>query len=202
MIEYIKGVVVENTPTSAVVESGGIGYFVSISLNTYNLITVGKEVRLFVQVVVDREGNWDLYGFHEISERQLFRLLITVSGVGPSTARLMLSTYTPEELTKHIATENEAAIKAVKGIGTRSAQRIILELKSKVATEMGVYLGDTTQGMTTIAKETKAQYEEVEKAFVALGYTSVVAHKVVAELVKKDPNMSVNDMIRQGLRML
>ncbi|MDO5036463.1 MAG: Holliday junction branch migration protein RuvA [Porphyromonas sp.] len=203
MIEYIRGQVVERTPAYAVVESGGIGFFLAISLNTYNLIQLNEEAKLYVHEVVNRDGNWDLYGFSESSERHLFRLLNTVSGIGPSAARLMLSTYTPEELSAHIANGDERALKAVKGIGTRSAQRIILELKEKITTEMGEYgsIG-VAQKDQVLSIDKREQYEEVEKAFVALGYTATVAQKVVTELVKRDPNMSINEMIRQGLRLL
>lgn len=201
MIEYIRGLVVERTPTSAVLEVGGIGYFLSISLNTYNSIKEGEEARLMVHEVI-REDTHDLFGFSEEPERRLFRLLITVNGIGPAMARLALSSFTPVELTKLIREGNEMGLKSIKGVGARTAQRIIVELKDKIEEAMGDYsVGADAQG-GAYSQESMAMYEEAEKAFVALGYPSATAKKVVAKLAKSNPNMSINDMIRKGLQML
>ncbi len=200
MIEYIQGTIAEKTPTTAVVDLHGIGYQLYISVNTSTALVVGQNYKLLVHEVL-REDTHDLYGFASEEERILFRLLITVKGIGPSSARTMLSSYTPKDLARYIADENSAALKTVKGVGPRTAERIIVELKNKIAEAMheGVTPGGTD---STEAVPHTVQYEEAEKAFVALGYTQSQARAVVAKLVKLDPDMSVNDMVRQGLRML
>ena len=202
MIEYLRGKVVERTPTAAVIEvGGGVGYLLAISLNTYNKIREGEEAKLLVHEVL-REDTHDLYGFCEEAERKLFRLLITVNGVGPATARLALSSFTPSELTRLIKEGNEVGLKSIKGVGIRTAQRIIVELKDKIEAEMGTYNIGIDSSKDPLATEHLAMYEEAEKAFIALGYPAAAARKVVAKLAKADPNMSINDMIRKGLQML
>lgn len=201
MIEYIRGIVTERTPASAVLEANGLGYLLAISLNTYNQIQEGKEAKLFVHEVL-REDTHDLYGFGEEAERRLFRLLITVQGIGPATARLMLSTYTPTELTRLIMEGNEMGLKAIKGIGVRTAQRLIVELKDKIEGTMAeIALGIDPQALST-SQEHLELYEEAEKAFIALGYNASAARKVVLKLAKEHPDISINDMIRKGLQML
>lgn len=202
MIEYLRGKVVERTPTAAVIEvAGGVGYLLSISLNTYNKIREGEEAKLLVHEVL-REDTYDLYGFCEEAERKLFRLLVTVNGIGPATARLALSSFAPGELTRLIKEGNEAGLKAIKGVGVRTAQRIIVELKDKIEAEMGTFNIGIDSSKDPLATEHLAMYEEAEKAFVALGYPAAAARKVVAKLAKADPNMGINDMIRKGLQML
>lgn len=202
MIEYLRGKVVERTPTAAVIEvSGGVGYLLAISLNTYNAIREGEEAKLLVHEVL-REDTHDLYGFCDEAERKLFRLLITVNGVGPATARLALSTFAPSDLTRLIREGNEAGLKSIKSVGARTAQRIIVELRDKIEAEMGAYVSGVDTSHDAHAAEHLAMYEEAEKAFVALGYPATAAKKVVAKLAKSDPNMSINDMIRKGLQML
>lgn len=204
MIEYIKGEVSDLNPVSVVLEANGVGYLLAISLTTFRKIQESKEKiqKLYVHEVI-REDTHDLYGFAGDLERRLFRLLITVSGIGPASGRLMLNTYPPEELARYIAEENETALKAVKGVGAKTAQRVIVELKDKVLS----VAGDATvevSGTATIGKSTelKELQEEAEKAFVALGYPASAARKVVVQLIKEDPDMSINDIIRKGLRML
>ena len=202
MIEYLRGKVVERTPTAAVIEvAGGVGYLLSISLNTYNKIKEGEEAKLLVHEVL-REDTYDLYGFCEEAERKLFRLLVTVNGIGPSIARLALSSFAPGELTRLIKEGNEAGLKAIKGVGVRTAQRIIVELKDKIEAEMGTFNIGIDSSKDPLATEHLAMYEEAEKAFIALGYPAAAARKVVAKLAKADPNMGINDMIRKGLQML
>lgn len=202
MIEYIKGIVAERTPTAVVLEtSGGVGYFLSITLNTYNQLQEKREAKLLVHEVL-REDTYDLYGFAEEAERRLFRLLITVNGVGPSTARLALSSYTPKELTQLIKEGNEVGLKAIKGVGVRTAQRIIVELRDKIEAEMAPVGIESGAATSSIAQQHLALYEEAEKAFVALGYPLSAARKVVAKLAKSQPDISINDMIRKGLQML
>lgn len=201
MIEYIRGRVVERTPTSAVLEVGGIGYLLAISLNTYNQIKVDEEVKLLVHEVL-REDTHDLFGFAEEPERRLFRLLITVNGIGPAMGRLALSSFTPSELTRLIREGNEAGLKGIKGVGARTAQRIIVELRDKIEEAMGKYAVGGSSVEASTSPEHKSTYEEAEKAFVALGYPATAAKKVVAKLAKADPDMSINDMIRKGLQLL
>ncbi|MDO5017535.1 MAG: Holliday junction branch migration protein RuvA [Porphyromonas sp.] len=202
MIEYLRGKVVERTPTGTILEvNGGVGYFLSISLNTYNSIKVGEETKLLVHEVL-REDTHDLYGFGKADERQLFRLLITVNGVGPATARLALSTYTPTELSKLIVEGNETGLKAIKGVGVRTAQRIIVELKDKIEGVMGELGQDLLNGGGTAGEWHGRMYEEAEKAFIALGYPASAAKKVVQKLAKAEPDISINDMIKKGLQML
>lgn len=208
MIEYISGHLTAKSPTSVIVEAAGIGYLLNITLNTYN--TLGpvspdstETVRLYVHEVM-REDTHDLYGFLDRSERQIFRLLIGVSGIGPATGRLILSTFSDKDLVSIISSGDDSALTTVKGVGKKTAQRVILDLKDKVVTEMSDYLDTSTASSTGVISrpDRKEQYEEAEQAFITLGYTKAMAHKVIAKLVKEDPNMSVNDIIRQGLRML
>lgn len=201
MIEYIRGRVVERTPTSAVLEVGGIGYLLSISLNTYNQLKVGEEAKLMVHEVL-REDTHDLFGFAEEPERRLFRLLITVNGIGPAMSRLALSSFTSSELTRLIREGNETGLKGIKGVGARMAQRMIVELKDKIEDVMGAYVVSGTAVEPGVSPEHRSTYEEAEKAFVALGYPAAAAKKVVAKLAKSDPDMSINDMIRKGLQLL
>lgn len=200
MIEYISGTVAAKTPTTAVLDVQGIGYQLFISVNTSTALEVGQSAKLLVHEVL-REDTHDLYGFATEEERQLFQLLITVKGIGPSSARTMLSSYAPRDLARYIAEENAAALKTVKGVGARTAERIIVELKDKISETLhGAVLPGTEEGPETVAHS--ELYEEAEKAFVALGYTTGQARAVVAKLIQIDPDMSVNDMVRQGLRML
>ena len=135
MIEYIKGELTEVTPTLAVVEAAGVGYGINISLNTYTAIQTKKEVKLYIHEAImtgGRDDSYTLYGFVNKQERELYRMLITVSGVGSNTARMILSATTPTELVNVISSGNEKMLKSVKGIGLKTAQRLILELKDKI----------------------------------------------------------------------
>ena len=136
MIEYIKGELTEVTPTVAVVEAAGVGYALNISLNTYTAIQTKKDVKLYVHEAImtgGRDDSYTLYGFYNKQERELYRMLITVSGVGSNTARMILSATTPTELVNVISSGNEKMLKSVKGIGLRTAQRIIVDLRDKMA---------------------------------------------------------------------
>lgn len=208
MIEYISGLLTAKSPTSVVIEAAGIGYLLNITLNTYNGLSKvslesEKPVRLYIHEVM-REDTHDLYGFLDRGERQIFRLLIGVTSVGPATGRLILSTFSPKDLVSIISSGDDGALTTVKGIGKKSAQRVILDLKDKVVTEMSEYIDPSLVTATdaSVSPDRKELYEEAEQAFITLGYTKAMAHKVIAKLVKQDPNMSVNDIIRQGLRML
>lgn len=201
MLEYIRGKVTEVTPTTVVVEACGVGYLLNTSLNTSSALKTGEETKLLVYESI-REDAHDLFGFSESFERNLFLLLITVKGIGPASARTMLSSYTPKDLARYIAEENTAALKGVKGVGARTAERIIVELKGKIGELFdGIIPGDLGTEAQNYA-EHKETYEEAEKAFVALGYTTSQAKAVVAKLIKMDPEMEVNEMVRRGLRMM
>ena len=199
MIEFVRGTVSDLTPTSVVLEAGGVGYLLNISVNTASRLKEGEVAKLLVYESI-REDAHDLFGFSDAFERELFLLLIMVKGIGPASARTMLSSYTPTDLAGYIAEENTAALKGVKGVGVRTAERIIVELKGKVAELLGgVGAGAPSSPVSAAMQE---QHEEAEKAFVALGYTPAQARAVVAKLVKADPKMSVNEMVRRGLRMM
>ena len=177
----------------------------NITLNTYNALDrmESDEVRLYVHEVI-REDAFELYGFMDLSERQIFRLLTSVSGIGPATGRLILSTFTAGDLVSIIASGDDRSLQSVKGIGSKTAKRAILDLKDKVVTEMADYMGTKEMSVSRTVTPTarKEVLDEAEQAFVTLGYTKAMAHKVIEKLIREDPEMSVNDIIRKGLKMI
>ena len=192
MIEYICGEVVELTPTSAVIEtSGGVGYFLHISLNTFSGLKQGERARLLVHEAI-REDAYLLYGFKSRKERELFQLLISVSGVGPNTARMILSGLSPEEFEQVIATENVTLLKSVKGIKT--AQRIMVDLKDKIKS-----VGSPLVNSMPRVSET---YEEAVAALSMLGFAPQASQKVVQKLLQETPGIRVEEVIKQALKML
>ena len=193
MIEYIKGKIAETSPTNAVIECYGIGYDVNISLTTYSLLTVVEEAKLYIYEAI-REDAHLLYGFINRRERELFVLLISVSGVGPNTARIILSSFTPDELENVIASGNVGLLKNVKGIGTKTAERIIVDLKDKIK------VGDSTFIIGT--REGNEVQEETVAALVMLGYAQAAAKKVVQKLAKENPNYKVEELIKIALKAL
>lgn len=203
MIEYLKGSIASLHPTTAVIEVAGIGYEVHISLFSYNLLQKVQESKIYIHEII-REDAHDLFGFVQPEERALFRLLITVNGVGANTARLILSSYSPGELSRHISLGNDTALKGVKGIGAKTSQRIILDLKDKIA---GIIPAEQFAGTAEVIEdidtaETQAEKEEAVSAFVVLGYPRAAAKKVVDTLFKKYPELSLNEKIKKGLTML
>lgn len=192
MIEYVKGELAEITPAYAVVDCGGVGYFLNISLNTYTRLQNEKSVRLYVYEAI-REDAYVLYGFSERQERELFVQLISVSGVGPNTARMILSSFAPGDLQAVIATENVNLLKAVKGIGAKTAQRIIVDLKDKIKQ------GDNTLIMLESKSET---YDEAITALVMLGFPKQAVQRTVGKLLKENPMERVEDVIKTALKML
>ncbi len=192
MIEYVKGELAELTPASAVVECGGVGYLLNISLNTYTRLQNLKQAKVFVYEAI-REDAYVLYGFADKAERELFILLISVSGVGPNTARMILSSFTPNDLNGVIASGNVNLLKGVKGIGAKTAQRIIVDLKDKIK-----------QGEDTfILQASKSEeYEEAVAALVMLGFPKVAVQKVVGNLLKESPDDKVESLIKKALKML
>ena len=205
MIEYIKGILTELTPTDAVVEAAGVGYKLAITLPTYSAL-VGqeeKETKLFTTEII-REDTHELYGFATRQERQLFDLLLTVSGIGAATARMILSAFSAEELRMLIATGNAKALAKVKGMGTKTAQRIIVDLKDKVIKlDLG---GDPTElfnGDASLNDEMMNGVRgEAVSALTMLGFAAAASGKAVEKILKADPTLSVEGVIRKALTML
>ena len=195
MYDFIEGQLVELTPISATVQTGGFGYLINISLNTYTVLqsTQGKENlnKLFLHHVV-REDAQLFYGFSEKQERALFRLLISVSGVGAGTARMILSSLTGVELQKAIAEGNTALLKNVKGIGLKTAQRIIVDLKDKIG------LATTNDEMYLTQKNSSK--DEALSALMNLGFTKASVEKILDKIVSAKPAASVEDIIKEALK--
>lgn len=197
MIDYIKGQIGELTPTSCTLETCGVGYELLISLNTYTAIQDRKEVKLYVYEVI-REDAHLLYGFSTKQERQLFTLLISVSGVGGQTAKVILSSFSPSELASIIQMENVKLLRGVKGIGPKAAQRIVLDLKDKV---VGIEGGATVQ--SGVANSIKANaVAEAVSALTTLGFPPAASQKCVAALLQENPNLPIEQVIKQALKLL
>lgn len=198
MIEYIHGEIVELTPTQAILETGGIGYSVQITLTNYTLLQNQKKARLYIYEAI-REDAHTLYGFLAKEERMVFLLLISVSGIGANIARMIMSSYNVEEIQHIISTGNERAISAVKGIGTRIAQRIIVDLKDKIM-KLPVSGGENNMfpGFSS-GNETR---EEALAALSMLGFASAAAQKAVDSILKKEPGLKVEQLIKQALKMI
>ena len=196
MIEYIKGEIVELTPARLILECGGVGYELNISLTTYSAFNGKTTGKLFVYEVI-REDAHLLFGFAERVERELFLLLTSVSGVGPNTARMILSSLPPKELVEAIASKNEAVLTAVKGIGVKTAQRILVDLKNKVKNVEGLASVEVTE-----APSNGAVAEEAVAALVMLGFQKAASQKAVTAILKGSPAMAVEQVIKTALRML
>ena len=196
MIEYIKGEIVELTPARLILECGGVGYELNISLTTYSAFSGKTTGKLFVYEVI-REDAHLLFGFAERVERELFLLLTSVSGVGPNTARMILSSLPPKELVEAIASKNEAVLTAVKGIGLKTAQRILVDLKNKVKNVEGLASVEVTE-----APSNGAVAEEAVAALVMLGFQKAASQKAVTAILKGSPAMAVEQVIKTALRML
>ena len=204
MIEYIKGELAELTPALAVVEAAGVGYALNISLTTYTALQGKRQVKLYVHEVLSaggRDDSFTLYGFVAKQERVLYRLLITVSGVGANTARMMLSSMSPAELCNAIANGDERLIKSVKGIGLKTAQRIIVDLKDKImasgiADELHVASGGSA---TSVNSEVR---DEAVSALTMLGFSPAPTAKVVVAILEKQPDMPVEQVVKAALKQL
>ena len=191
MITQIKGRLVEKNPTYVVVDCNGVGYLLHISLNTFSEIPESEAVLFFTHLSV-REDAHTLYGFISKTEREVFRLLISVSGVGPSTARTMLSSMTSKEIQQAIASGNVAVIQSAKGIGAKTAQRIIVDLKDKIL---------KTFDMDEVSvSESNTNKEEALSALEVLGFTKKQSDKVLNVILKESPNASVEQLIKQALK--
>lgn len=205
MIEYIKGTLVELNPAEAIIEASGVGYNIAITLPGYSALVGSeeKEAKLFTTEVI-REDSHDLYGFVNKAERQLFELLMTVSGVGATTARMILSAFTAEELRMLIATGNTKAMAKVKGLGSKTAQRIIVDLKDKaLKLDLG---GDPTElfnGDASLNDEMmNGVRAEAISALTMLGFAAQASGKAVDKILKAEPTLSVEGVIRKALTML
>jgi Holliday junction DNA helicase RuvA len=196
MYEYISGSLTELSPTYAVVEAAGVGYYINISLQTFSAIEGAESVRLYVHFIV-REDAQILYGFATRQERELFRLLISVSGVGGNTARMILSTYSTSELRNIISTANAVLLKNVKGLGLKTAQKIIVELSGKM-----VDLGLEAKTVKSAGEVDNEVFNETVAALVMLGFQKGASEKVVKALLKEDPNIQVEDAVRLALRRM
>ena len=197
MYDYIKGRLEELNPAQAVVEAGGIGYRILISLQTYSALEsrLGSEVKVFLYHYL-REDDEGFFGFSTKDERNLFELLISVSGIGPSTARMVLSSMTSDELSAAIVAEDINKIKSIKGIGLKSAQRLVLELKDKIVKGAG------TQASIPGMAGGNPNREEAATALVLLGFPKAAVEKVLDKLVKEGKDASLEDLIKQALKML
>lgn len=201
MIDYVRGSVAELTPTTATIECAGVGYLCNISVNTYSALQGKAEGKLYVYEAI-REDAWVLFGFATMDERNLFLLLISVSGVGGNTARTMLSSFSVAELATVIMEGNERMLKTVKGLGTKTAQRVIVELKDKVST---LALGGGSSSLSVnddVATLNKEVYNEAVDAMRALGFPPAPVSKVVRAIMKEDPSLPVEKVIKQALKMM
>lgn len=200
MITYLRGLLSELSLTNAIIDCGGVGYLVGISLNTYSaLSTQSGEVKLHTVQII-REDSHQLYGFASKDERELFVLLTSVSGIGPNTARVILSQYNTQELGSILSLGQVDALKAVKGIGLKTAQRIILELKGKLKLD-DTDLNSQALGNSSAATTSKTS-EEAISALKMLGYPEAAAQKTVRTLISTSPLLSVEDIIKQALKLL
>jgi len=193
MIDYIRGKITDLTPTFIVIENEGIGYFVSISLTTYARLEGKDEFKILVHEVI-REDSHQLFGFADKQERDIFRLLISVTGVGANTSRMMLSSLSPGEIEKAILESDINTLKSVKGIGLKTAQRIIVDLKDKLGKQSG------TGEIFAFTDNTKR--EEALSALVMLGFGKSAVLKVLDRIIREDKNLTVEDIIKKALKSL
>lgn len=199
MYEYIQGDIAELTPTYVVVEAGGVGYYLTISLQTYAELEPLDRARVYTHFAV-REDAQVLYGFASKAEREIFRLLLSVSGVGGNTARMILSTYSPAELANIITTENAVLLKNVKGLGLKTAQKIIVELKDKTAVFNGITAAAPTPAATPLPDS--EIHEEAVAALTMLGFGKAASDKAVKAILQESPSLGVEEVIRQALKRL
>lgn len=191
MYEFINGQIAGLNPASVVVETSGVGYQLNISLNTYAQLEGKTEAKLYTHLVV-RDDAHLLYGFFSVEEREVFRQLITVSGVGASTARIMLSSFTPQELTVAIGQGDVNLLRQVKGIGIKTAQRIVIDLKDKIAK------GGSEQDIFAISSNTIR--DEALSALVMLGFSKSAAEKIITKVLKNNPDQTVEGIVKDALK--
>ncbi len=193
MIAHIQGKLVEKNPTEVVIDCGGVGYHINISLHTYSLLPATENIKLFTYVQIKEDAH-TLFGFVEKSEREIFKMLLSVSGIGASIARTMLSSIEPKQIIQAIATADVVTIQSIKGIGSKTAQRVILDLKEKV---LKLYdLDEVSTGQNNTNRD------EALSALEVLGFIRKTSEKVVERIVREDPNASVESIIKQALKNL
>lgn len=194
MYDYIKGNVAELTPTYVVLDNHGVGYMINISLNSFNALQHQEDVvKVYVYEAI-REDAHLLYGFTERRERELFLLLISVSGVGANTARMILSSLTPSDIEQTIASENVGILKSVKGIGAKTAERIIVDLKDKIKL--------STDTLLDKSQVTSEVFDEAMSALVMLGFTKQMSQKALKKLFTAEPTITVEQAIKKALKMM
>jgi len=193
MITHIQGKLIEKNPTNVVIDCNGVGYHLNISLHTYSQIPDQENLRLYTHLQV-KEDSHTLYGFSSLSEREIFRLLISVSGIGTNIARTMLSSLTPKQVREGIAIEDLALIQSVKGIGLKTAQRVIIELKDKILKVYDIDEGSISQSNTN--------KEEALSALEVLGFTKKQSDRVVDKIIATNPDANVETIIKEALKKL
>lgn len=193
MITHLRGKLVEKNPTYAIIECNGVGYFLNISLNTYSKISDNEAAMLYTHLSI-REDAHTLFGFAEKVEREIFKLLISVSGVGPSIARTMLSSMTATQIQQAIASEDVAVIQSVKGIGAKTAQRVIVDLKDKIVATYQIS-EEEIQAVSSVKEEALAALE-------VLGYTRKQVDKVIQSIIQNNPTINLEGIIKQALKNL
>lgn len=197
MIDYISGKIAELTPTRVVLDNSGIGYAIEISLQTYAALESQKEAKVYIYHHIQSSSDVELfYGFSSKDERSIFELLISVSGVGVNTARVILSSFSADELREAILSENVAAIKSVKGIGLKTAQRMVLELKDKISK------GEGGVSEVLLVSDRNAVAEEAAAALQMLGFSKPNISKAIQKILSSNPNIKVEELIKQALQML
>ena len=197
MIDYISGKIAELTPTRVVLDNSGIGYAIEISLQTYAALESQKESKVYIYHHIQSSSDVEMfYGFSSKDERSIFELLISVSGVGVNTARVILSSFSADELREAILSENVAAIKSVKGIGLKTAQRMVLELKDKISK------GEGGVSEVLLVSDRNAVAEEAAAALQMLGFSKPNISKAIQKIVSSNPNIKVEELIKQALQIL
>ena len=205
MIDYIKGELAELTPAQAVIEAAGVGYALNISLTTYTKIQGLKDVKLFVHEQLTtggRDDSFTLYGFATKQEREFYRMLISVSGIGANTARMMLSSLTPTELCNAIANDDEKIIKSVKGIGLKTAQRVILDLKDKIVSTGIAEELHVAKQHSAGPSVNAAVKDEAVSALTMLGFSPAPSAKVVVEILTAQPDLQVEMVVKEALKRI
>jgi Holliday junction DNA helicase RuvA len=193
MIAHLQGKLVEKTPTHVIIDCGGVGYHVNISLHTYSLLPNTDFIKLFTHLQI-KEDSHTLFGFVEKSEREIFKMLLSVSGIGASIARTMLSSLDPKQITNAIASGDVVTIQSIKGIGSKTAQRVILDLKDKI-----VKLYDLDE---VSMSQSNTNRDEALSALEVLGFVRKASEKIIEKIVKEDPEASVETIIKKALKNL
>lgn len=198
MIDYIQGSIAELNPTYTVLDNNGIGYFLNISLPTFSALGNEKNAKLFVYEAI-REDAHVLYGFLTKKERELFLQLISVSGIGANTARMIMSSYSADELQEIIISGNSTALNSIKGIGTKTAQRIIIDLKDKISKGLS---SEDELSFKNLNKTNLSLKNEAIAALVMLGFASATSQKAVDKIIKEQPALTVEELIKSALKLM